>query len=213
MSKAPPRPSRKDVKEVSVVRALYTYSAQNSDELSFEEGDIFVLNKTDSNWWKCRCDEKEGLVPSNYVGENTAQIENPLHDASKRGNYAFAKELLLAGVSPTALDKAGNTPLHWASRGGHFEIVKLLLSQPSSRASLNSQNKLGDTPLHLAAWGGSLAVSEILLNANVDTSRKNNDGKRAKDVARNDDVAALLLQNDGASKDGSAVDDDDFEDD
>ncbi len=33
------------------------------------------------------------------VGENSAIIDNPLHEASKRGNIPFVQELLKAGVS------------------------------------------------------------------------------------------------------------------
>ena len=63
------------------------------------------------------------------------------------------KELLQAGVSVNGLDKAGNSPLHWACRGGHNEAVKLLLQY---HPVINAQNKLGDTPLHCAAWGKDL---------------------------------------------------------
>ncbi|KAI9356255.1 SH3 domain-containing protein [Zopfochytrium polystomum] len=126
----PPPPARPGKKEIAVVRALYSYTAENPDELSFEEGSVlYVVNKDDANWWKCRSDDKEGLVPSNYVGENTTEIENPLHEAAKRGNVAFARELLSAGLSVNALDKAGNTPLHWAARGGHSEIVSMILAK------------------------------------------------------------------------------------
>ncbi|KAI8838896.1 SH3 domain-containing protein [Chytridium lagenaria] len=155
---SPPRPSRPGKKEIAVVRALYAYQAQNADELTFEEGAVlYVLEKDDPNWWKCRCEDKEGLVPANYVGENTAQIENPLHEAAKRGNVSFALELLNAGVSVNTLDKAGNTPLHWACRGGHADVVKLLLEK---KPTLNSQNKLGDT---LCIWRHGLEACPLSL--------------------------------------------------
>ncbi|KAJ3212154.1 Osteoclast-stimulating factor 1 [Dinochytrium kinnereticum] len=196
MAAPPPRPSRPGMKEIAVVRAMYAYEAQNPDELTFDEGSIlYVLNKDDPSWWKCRCEDKEGLVPANYVGENTAQIENPLHEASKRGNLPFATELLQAGVSVNrkiALDKAGNTPLHWASRGGHADVAKLLLDR---KPAINSQNKLGDTPLHLAAWAGSLPVVTLLLSQDgIQTTLKNKDGSTPRDLAKSDDVAALLIQ-------------------
>ena len=50
------------------------------------------------------------------VGENTETIDNPMHEAAKRGNTGFLKELLDAGMSVNTLDTAGNTPLHWAAR-------------------------------------------------------------------------------------------------
>ncbi|KAI8815352.1 SH3 domain-containing protein [Cladochytrium replicatum] len=137
MAAPPPRPTRPGKKEIQVVRALYDYTAQHSDELSFTEGTVlYVINKDDPSWWKCRANDKEGLVPSNYVGENTAEIENPLHEAAKRGNISFVTELLQAGVSVNGLDKAGNTALHWACRGGHAKVVELLLTK---KPTVNAQ--------------------------------------------------------------------------
>ena len=137
-----------------------------------------VLDKSDPNWWKCRSGTQEGLVPSNYgtlqtfsdlttthllnihtllnptpVGEHTQPLENPLHEASKRGNLPFALELLSAGSSPNSLDRAANTPLHWAVRSGHVEVVRAILGC-GKPVQVNAQNKLGDTPLHGGVWGG-----------------------------------------------------------
>jgi ankyrin repeat protein len=44
--------------------------------------------------------------------ENAAQQDCPLHEAAKRGNVEFLKELLQMGVSANSLDFAGNSPLH-----------------------------------------------------------------------------------------------------
>ncbi|KAJ3100884.1 Osteoclast-stimulating factor 1 [Phlyctochytrium planicorne] len=196
MSAPPPPTKRPGKKEIAVVRALYAYQAQNPDELSFDEGSVlYVLNKDDANWWKCRCEDKEGLVPANYVGDNTAQIENPLHEAAKRGNIAFAAELLSAGVSVNS------------SRGGHAEVVKMLLEQ---KPALNSQNKLGDTPLHLGAWAGSLPVVTMLLShEGIQTTLKNKDGATPRELAKSDDVAALLIQFQGSNTSYEGYEDED----
>ncbi|XP_006879108.1 PREDICTED: apoptosis-stimulating of p53 protein 1 [Elephantulus edwardii] len=55
-----------------VVYALWDYEAQNSDELSFREGDaITVLRRKDESetewWWACLGD-REGYVPKNLLG-------------------------------------------------------------------------------------------------------------------------------------------------
>lgn len=51
-----------------MVKALYNYTAQHSDELTFHEGDLlYVFDQiSDPNWWKARCGNKSGLIPSNY---------------------------------------------------------------------------------------------------------------------------------------------------
>nr|XP_033808129.1 apoptosis-stimulating of p53 protein 1 isoform X2 [Geotrypetes seraphini] len=54
------------------VYALWEYEAQNSDELSFNEGDtITILRRKDdkeTDWWWARLNDKEGYVPKNLVG-------------------------------------------------------------------------------------------------------------------------------------------------
>ena len=59
--KPPPKPG-----QVKVYKALYDYTAQNKDELSFKEGDIIYILDTNSSWWKANCNGKIGLIPSNY---------------------------------------------------------------------------------------------------------------------------------------------------
>ncbi|XP_050729402.1 unconventional myosin-Ie-like isoform X2 [Eriocheir sinensis] len=57
-----PKPSRPQVK------ALYPYNAADSDELSFEEGDILYLDEEEaSGWWKCSLQGKSGYCPSTYL--------------------------------------------------------------------------------------------------------------------------------------------------
>ncbi|XP_066550111.1 protein phosphatase 1, regulatory subunit 13Bb isoform X14 [Amia ocellicauda] len=54
------------------VFALWEYEAQNSDELSFHQGDaITVLRRKDDSeteWWWGRLNEREGYVPRNLLG-------------------------------------------------------------------------------------------------------------------------------------------------
>ena len=61
------------------------------------------------------------------VGENTETIDNPMHEAAKRGNIGFLKEVVDSGMSVNTLDTAGNTPLHWAARFGHLLSLTTLL--------------------------------------------------------------------------------------
>ncbi|XP_057398282.1 apoptosis-stimulating of p53 protein 1 isoform X1 [Balaenoptera acutorostrata] len=55
-----------------VVYALWAYEAQNSDELSFHEGDaLSVLRRKDeseTDWWWARLGDREGYVPKTLLG-------------------------------------------------------------------------------------------------------------------------------------------------
>lgn len=75
-------------------------------------------------------------------------IENPVHDAARRGNVEFLKECLSNGVSPTGLDASGNSPLHWSSKGGHLECVQEIMraamkSYRNPKQFVNSQVSIG----------------------------------------------------------------------
>uniref|UniRef100_A0A8C6LTQ3 Osteoclast-stimulating factor 1 n=1 Tax=Nothobranchius furzeri TaxID=105023 RepID=A0A8C6LTQ3_NOTFU len=158
--------------QVKVFRALFTFDPRT----------VRTFN-SDSNWWKGTCRGRTGLIPSNYVAEQAESIDNPMHEAAKRGNISWLRECLDNKVGINGLDKAGNTALYWACHGGHKDVVELLLSQPS--VEVNQQNKLGDTPLHAAAWKGYSDIVELLLNKNARTDIRNNENKLALEMATN----------------------------
>jgi len=187
---APPPPSRPG--HVQVVKAIYPYTALRPDELTFEEGDmLYIIDKSDPNgWWKARVGNKTGLIPGNYVEESTENIDNPLHEAAKRGNINFLIECLGNKVSVNGLDKSGSTALHWAASGGHMECALALLDSPN--ISLNVQNKLGDTALHNACWKGHPDIVAALLDHGANKVMKNNDKKTPYDLSRKAEVARLL---------------------
>lgn len=61
---------QKSVSKVRVYRALYDYEAQDSDEVSFAEGDlIFEVNSIDAGWMTGRVERtgKIGMLPANYI--------------------------------------------------------------------------------------------------------------------------------------------------
>jgi hypothetical protein len=62
-----PRPPIQ-MKRKSMVRAIYTYEAQDTDELSFNENEQIELIREDpSGWWVGRIRDKQGIFPHNYV--------------------------------------------------------------------------------------------------------------------------------------------------
>lgn len=55
-----------------LVYALWDYTAQQADELSFGEGDALTVlrrrDDTETEWWWARLNDREGYVPRNLVG-------------------------------------------------------------------------------------------------------------------------------------------------
>ncbi|XP_030054655.1 intersectin-2 isoform X2 [Microcaecilia unicolor] len=57
---------------VCQVIAMYDYTANNEDELSFTKGQLIsVINKEDADWWQGEINGVTGLFPSNYVKMTT----------------------------------------------------------------------------------------------------------------------------------------------
>jgi ankyrin repeat protein len=67
--------------------------------------------------------------------------------------------LLEKGADPTAQDKDGKTPLHFASQSGNVEAIRLLLKKG---ADLTAQDKNGQTPSQCASATGHRHVVQFL---------------------------------------------------
>ncbi|XP_070775184.1 GRB2-related adapter protein 2b [Enoplosus armatus] len=68
--RCPPTPAPRQLKDSSTlqVQALYSFHAEETDELDFNAGDIIkVLECSDEAWWKGQLRGKTGLFPSNYT--------------------------------------------------------------------------------------------------------------------------------------------------
>ncbi|XP_062619095.1 intersectin-1-like [Saccostrea cucullata] len=67
-----PQPQKSAIVEnkyVDQVIALYPYTAQNDDELTFHKDSVInVVNKDDADWWQGEVNGTVGMFPSNYVG-------------------------------------------------------------------------------------------------------------------------------------------------
>lgn len=70
-----------------VVYALWGYEAQNSDELTFHEGDAITIlrrkDESETEWWWARLGDREGYVPKNLLGVSPLSApQDPLSRAS-----------------------------------------------------------------------------------------------------------------------------------
>lgn len=85
-----------------------------------------------------------------------------IHEAARSGD--LAKVAALIEKTPGligAKDAAGRTPLHWACRGVHFEVVKLLAARG---ADVNARDNAGMTALHSVSSRGHLEAARVLLD-------------------------------------------------
>ncbi|KAL3364340.1 hypothetical protein AABB24_013214 [Solanum stoloniferum] len=93
--------------------------------------------------------------------------ETALHIAANLGRSEVVSELLSLGGEETILvrmtDDIGDTALHKAVRGGHIDIVRMLVKLLLDPEHDLPANKAGETPLYLAAESGFHdALIEIL---------------------------------------------------
>ncbi len=82
-----------------------------------------------------------------------------LQDAAARGELERVRSLIQANPSALSARVDGTTALHEATRGGHVEVVKLLVE---SGANINALNFSGLTPLKLALGYQRANIAEYL---------------------------------------------------
>lgn len=96
------------------------------------------------------------------------------------------------GIRIDQANKNGLTALQQASLDGNLELVNFLLE---SGADLSLVDREGMTALHLASHAGHLEVVSLLVNsACANVNAKTDRGQKPIDVAKTDQVRALLSQ-------------------
>ena len=93
------------------------------------------------------------------------QMPSPMHIAGFAGLTKYAATLLNNGQSVDSLDSEGRTPLWWAARRNHVNIVPLLLQ---NGASPDKDENRGVKPIHEAAKKNHATIVQLLLEAGVD---------------------------------------------
>eukprot|EP01104_Vermistella_antarctica_P001745 TRINITY_DN1186_c0_g2_i1.p1 TRINITY_DN1186_c0_g2~~TRINITY_DN1186_c0_g2_i1.p1 ORF type:complete len:157 (-),score=41.73 TRINITY_DN1186_c0_g2_i1:107-577(-) len=114
-----------------------------------------------------------------------------LMSAAKGGRADDLEEILnFPTIDVNAADPLGNTPLHYASGSNKEAAVKVILGVKG--VNVNAVNAHGDTPLHKASSRAGIEVVRALMEAGADTLLKNEDGDRPADLARSEEVGALV---------------------
>jgi len=92
----------------------------------------------------------------------------------ENGDAAEFSRLLDAGVSLSATNKNGETPLYVAAEKGQVEMARVLIAKGAD-AKVRTPN--GETVLHAASMIESAALTTDLIRAGADVNAANNDGE------------------------------------
>ncbi|KAL6700982.1 ankyrin repeat-containing domain protein [Trichoderma pleuroticola] len=130
---------------------------------------------------------------------NTLPMEmTGLHLASYLGINEAVNVILQYEAPIDPRDSHGATPLSYAARNGHKDVVKLFLATDKSNPALRDNNCR--TPLLYAAMNGHEGVVKLLLtNGKVDPDLMDNFGRTPLSyaaMAGHEDVVKLLLETD-----------------
>lgn len=106
----------------------------------------------------------------------------------------------------SAIDEAGDTPLHWVARYAEAKAAKLLIQRGAELELANCPARPGDeiglhagdlraaTPLLVAIWAGNTGVARVLLDAGADTRAVDERGRGVFHVVRHSESLALTRE-------------------
>ena len=109
-----------------------------------------------------------GSVPD-YLG-NTV-----LHKAAERGLLEHTSILINQEMKVDACNYEGVTPLHLASKHGHYHLFRLLIQSGANVNAVTRHTK--ETPLMYTASAGSIELCQMLLRRGADVNAISSDKK------------------------------------
>jgi len=80
-------------------------------------------------------------------------------------NHEALKALLDLGCNPDAIDRHGNTALHFAATGDSKEHTNMTRALVKAGANLDIKNEFGDTPVRIAGARGNSNPFDVLIAA------------------------------------------------
>jgi cyclase len=101
-------------------------------------------------------------------------LAEEIHEAARNGD--LSKIQILVQEKPDLVhlkDEEGRTPLHWASRGIHLDILKFLVEHG---AEINARDDGNVTPLHSLSFRGDEKAMELLIRKGADIEAKDESG-------------------------------------
>jgi ankyrin repeat protein len=95
---------------------------------------------------------------------------NDLSGAARSGDLTRVKLLIANGTDANTADtNGGRTPLHWAVKGNHIEVVRYLLE---SGADIDRGERAGKTALDFAAESGQIEMTQLLVDSGADVNKR-----------------------------------------
>ncbi|XP_049812157.1 BRCA1-associated RING domain protein 1-like isoform X1 [Schistocerca nitens] len=131
-------------------------------------------------------------VPTTEMLRQHIEAELPRQKYYAPGDAARVKSLLDEGANPNTKDFAGWTPLHEAVQSGNFTIAELLVK---SGAAVNATGAGNTTALHEAVESNNIDIVKLLVSQGACVNARNAYGLSPRDVARTDEIKAILNEN------------------
>ena len=102
--------------------------------------------------------------------------EYHIHTAVQQGSWAVLKELkkFHQDLDLNIADNSNNTPLYYASKNGHLQLINWLLS---NGAKVNLKNSQGDTALHIACLHAEEDSVHLLIKRGANINAANDKGE------------------------------------
>ncbi len=119
-------------------------------------------------------------------------------NAADEGNIEEVKQHLASGIDVNAKNQFGATPLHYAAKQGHTNLVALLITTEGADTNAEAYDK--STPLHSAVISGYKEVAEQLIANGADVNAKGYEGSTPLDNAiefKHSDTVDLLRKHGG----------------
>lgn len=118
-------------------------------------------------------DEADAIWVKNEIMKRN---EHAMIEASKSGELDTVIELHRSGTSLSAGDHRGWRPLHYASRHGHKEVVRYIISNVPRCVLDLVEEERGQTALHKAAFYERRTICSLLVQAGASLTRTDYDG-------------------------------------
>ena len=118
-----------------------------------------------------------GILVGSLLAVASLSFPDDIHEFARKGDLESVKGLIEQNPElVSAKDKDGRTPLHWACRGVHLDVVKFLVEKG---ADVNAEDSNKIVPLHSLATRNNAAAIAVLLDNGAEVDFEDYGGNTA----------------------------------